>query len=63
MAQASGGSGKLFAHLQSELNVKGNTYRFFDLRKLKDDRIQRLPYSIRVLLEVSDDAAATAVGV
>jgi aconitate hydratase len=34
-----------------ELKVNGNSYKYFSLSALKDERVQRLPYSIRVLLE------------
>eukprot|EP01117_Protostelium_nocturnum_P015125 TRINITY_DN582_c0_g1_i1.p1 TRINITY_DN582_c0_g1~~TRINITY_DN582_c0_g1_i1.p1 ORF type:complete len:893 (-),score=411.70 TRINITY_DN582_c0_g1_i1:145-2823(-) len=36
-----------------QLTVGGKTYKFFNLTKLNDARLERLPYSIRVLLESS----------
>jgi len=35
------------------LNVGGKVYRYFSLNELKDERLQKLPYSIRVLLEAA----------
>ena len=36
---------------KASMNVGGNDYTYYSLPQLKDDRIDRLPYSIRVLLE------------
>lgn len=33
------------------LRYKGKNYRFFDLSKLGSERVRRLPYSLRILLE------------
>ena len=40
-----------FASIIKEVSVGGKTYRYFSLSELKDDRIKKLPISIRVLLE------------
>ena len=40
-----------FAHLCKELQAGGRTYQYFDLLGLEDERLAKLPYSIRVLLE------------
>ncbi|CAG0898497.1 unnamed protein product [Darwinula stevensoni] len=40
-----------FLSLLSSLTVDGKTYSFYDLSKLNDPRYERLPFSIRVLLE------------
>ena len=41
-----------FAHiLVSDFAVDGRTYKYFSLPMLEDERYQKLPYSIRVLLE------------
>jgi len=37
--------------LLTDLSVNGKTYQFYDINKLNDERVARLPYSIRVLLE------------
>jgi aconitase A len=37
--------------LLGELEVGGRSYRYYDLGKLADPRISRLPISIKVLLE------------
>jgi aconitate hydratase len=39
------------ANLLSELKVGSETFKYYDLKKLNDARIAKLPYSIRVLLE------------
>jgi len=36
---------------RQEIEVEGQKYGFLSLLALKDDRVKRLPYSIRVLLE------------
>jgi len=40
-----------FNHLLSELKVGDKTYKYYDLNKLNDERVKRLPFSIRILLE------------
>jgi len=40
-----------FSYLQKELEVDGTKFKYFDLQGLKDDRLDSLPFSIRVLLE------------
>ena len=40
-----------FGHLLNEIVVDGQTYRYYNLNGLKDERVNKLPYSIRVLLE------------
>ena len=43
--------GNPFAHLKQELKAGDDTYHYFNLRDLKDERLDQLPFSIRVLLE------------
>jgi aconitase A len=40
-----------YANCIKELSVDGVKYKYFSLADLNDPRINRLPYSIRVLLE------------
>ena len=40
-----------FANCEKELKVGDDTYKYFDLNELKDERLSKLPFSIRVLLE------------
>ena len=40
-----------FANCLKELKVGDTQYKYFDLTALNDARLQKLPYSIRVLLE------------
>ena len=40
-----------FNNLKQEFVSGENKYTYFNLQDLKDDRLQKLPYSIRVLLE------------
>eukprot|EP00356_Strombidium_inclinatum_P008831 CAMPEP_0170481670 /NCGR_PEP_ID=MMETSP0208-20121228/2025_1 /TAXON_ID=197538 /ORGANISM="Strombidium inclinatum, Strain S3" /LENGTH=892 /DNA_ID=CAMNT_0010754419 /DNA_START=29 /DNA_END=2707 /DNA_ORIENTATION=- len=40
-----------FQHLYKDLKVGDQTYHYYDLLGLNDDRLAKLPYSIRVLLE------------
>jgi aconitate hydratase len=40
-----------FGNLVKELSVGDNKYTYYDLQGLNDARLNRLPYSIRVLLE------------
>jgi len=42
-----------FAHLKQELKVGDQTYHYFDLKGLNDARLEKLPFSIRVLLEAA----------
>jgi len=41
------------AKVADQLSVNGKSYKFYNLNKLNDKRLERLPYSIRVLLESS----------
>eukprot|EP01118_Nematostelium_gracile_P015317 TRINITY_DN6112_c0_g1_i1.p1 TRINITY_DN6112_c0_g1~~TRINITY_DN6112_c0_g1_i1.p1 ORF type:complete len:909 (-),score=311.78 TRINITY_DN6112_c0_g1_i1:17-2686(-) len=40
-----------FEKVARELKVDEKTYKYYSLPELKDDRLRKLPYSIRVLLE------------
>lgn len=40
-----------FAHVASQLEVDGQTYKYYSLSALNDPRVDKLPFSIRVLLE------------
>ncbi|CAI4225625.1 unnamed protein product [Auanema sp. JU1783] len=40
-----------YKHIATSLTVDDKVYNFYDLNKLNDERVARLPYSIRVLLE------------
>lgn len=40
-----------FAHLKQELKVGDQSFQFFNMQGLKDERLATLPFSIRVLLE------------
>ena len=40
-----------FKHLESEIQVDGKSYKYFSLPGLRDPRVEKLPFSIRVLLE------------
>jgi aconitate hydratase len=40
-----------FDNVVQELEVEGHKYRYFSLLALNDERVQKLPFSIRVLLE------------
>ncbi|CDW88502.1 aconitate hydratase 1 family protein [Stylonychia lemnae] len=40
-----------FESVVKELEVDGQTYKYFSLLALNDERVQKLPFSIRVLLE------------
>lgn len=40
-----------FEHVKQEIDVDGQKYHFYSLLGLKDERVNKLPYSIRVLLE------------
>lgn len=35
----------------TEVTIDGQTYKYYSLAALKDERVARLPYSIRILLE------------
>jgi len=41
------------ARVADQLSVGGKSYKFYNLKKLNDQRLDKLPYSIRVLLESS----------
>ena len=40
-----------FAHTLQDLTVGDKTYQYYSLKALKDPRVDKLPYSVRVLLE------------
>jgi len=40
-----------FGHVKKDITVDGQTYQYYSLPDLGDERIQTLPFSIRVLLE------------
>lgn len=40
-----------FSNLVQELNIDGQTYKYYSIIGLNDERVQKLPFSIRVLLE------------
>jgi aconitate hydratase len=40
-----------FSNLVKELDIEGTTYKYYSLLGLNDERVPKLPYSIRVLLE------------
>ena len=40
-----------FAHLKQDIQVGDKTHQYFNLQDLKDERLNKLPFSIRVLLE------------
>lgn len=40
-----------FGNLVSEIEVQDQKYKYYSLQALNDDRVNKLPYSIRVLLE------------
>ena len=40
-----------FANCLKELKVGDQTFKYYSLIDLKDERLSKLPYSIRVLLE------------
>mmetsp|Transcript_30818 Transcript_30818/g.51947 ORF Transcript_30818/g.51947 Transcript_30818/m.51947 type:complete len:896 (-) Transcript_30818:33-2720(-) len=40
-----------FERLRQDLSVDGKDYKFFSLPALNDPRVNRLPYSVRILLE------------
>ncbi|KAF0299705.1 Cytoplasmic aconitate hydratase [Amphibalanus amphitrite] len=42
-----------YQHLEQELVVDGATFRYLDLAGLNDPRCERLPFSVRVLLEAA----------
>ena len=39
-----------FINLKSTLEIGGKTYNYYDINKLNDERIKKLPVSIKVLL-------------
>lgn len=43
--------GNPFSGLFKELQCGDKTYKYYDMRGLNDQRFERLPFSIRVLLE------------
>lgn len=45
------GKDHLFQHCNSTLSVNGSEYSFFDLSKLNHPNCEKLPFSVRVLLE------------
>jgi len=40
-----------FAHVKKQLTVDGQSYDYYSIPELKDARVEKLPFSIRVLLE------------
>ena len=40
-----------YSDLLTELTIGGKNYRYFDLLKLKDERVAQLPVCIKILLE------------
>jgi aconitate hydratase len=40
-----------FAQVRKELNVEGETLHYYSLPALNDERVNTLPFSVRVLLE------------
>nr|XP_022311960.1 probable cytoplasmic aconitate hydratase [Crassostrea virginica] len=48
---ATEGSPNPFEDIKKTTEIDGKTYSFFHLAELKDARYDKLPYSIRVLLE------------
>jgi len=40
-----------FANLHQEIEIDGAKHTYYNLLDLKDERLSKLPYSIRVLLE------------
>lgn len=40
-----------FAHCKQELLVDEEPFHYYSLKELNDERVQTLPYCIRVLLE------------
>lgn len=46
-----GGENHPFSDRVSELDIEGKKFKFYDLPSFNDARYERLPYSIRVLLE------------
>ncbi|GFY61862.1 cytoplasmic aconitate hydratase [Trichonephila inaurata madagascariensis] len=46
-------SGNPFNHLLKTVEVEGTTFKYYDLLALNDPRYEKLPFSIRVLLEAA----------
>lgn len=40
-----------FENLRTSLSVDDQKYNYFDINKLNDERVNKLPYCIKVLLE------------
>jgi len=40
-----------FSNIVEEIKVGGNTFKYFSLPKLNDPRVEKLPFSVRILLE------------
>lgn len=40
-----------FSKIETSLSVEGKDYKYFSFPALKDERVNKLPFSIRVLLE------------
>lgn len=40
-----------FDKLLTDIEIGGKKYHYYDIKKLNDDRVARLPVSIKVLLE------------
>jgi aconitate hydratase len=46
-------SGNPFSSVKQQLEVEGKTYSMYNITALGDERVQKLPFSIRVLLEAA----------
>lgn len=46
-------SKNVFDSLKTKINHNNKDFNFYSMRNLKDDRVDTLPYSVRVLLENS----------
>ena len=40
-----------FENIVKEIEVDGQTYKYYSLPSLNDERVHKLPFSVRVLLE------------
>ena len=46
-------SKNVFDSLKTKISHNNKDYNFYSMKNLKDDRVDTLPYSVRVLLENS----------
>lgn len=46
-------SKNIFSQLKTKINHNNKEYQFYSMKNLKDDRVDTLPYSVRILLENS----------